>query len=147
MSGFFFNNFSCIFPRGVGIGIGAGVDIRLFFFFFFSFFEIVDRNSIKPAVVVSHANGYIFACSWDEFVPADRLRKMNEENLRLQKELNDNTKPSKRTNPTPNSKAGMKMSSKAGSEDLPGSSGNLPPRGQKRGRELEIEKVCTLSIE
>jgi len=81
--------------------------------------------------------------SWDEFVPADRLRKMNEENLRLQKELNDNTKPSsKRTNPTPNAKAGMKMSSKAGSEDLPGASGTLPPRGQKRGRELEIEKVC-----
>jgi len=81
--------------------------------------------------------------SWDEFVPADRLRKMNEENLRLQKELNDNTKPSsKRTNPTPNAKGGMKMSSKAGSEDLPGASGTLPPRGQKRGRELEIEKVC-----
>ncbi|KAG0636656.1 MRG-domain-containing protein [Tuber brumale] len=79
--------------------------------------------------------------TWDEFVPADRLRKMNEENLRLQKELNDNTKPSsKRTNPTPNAKAGMKMSSKAGSEDLPGASGTLPPRGQKRGRELEIEK-------
>lgn len=85
--------------------------------------------------------------SWDEFVPADRLRKMNEENLRLQKELNDNTKPSsKRTNPTPNAKAGMKMSSKAGSEDLPGASGTLPPRGQKRGRELEIEKVCSESL-
>lgn len=80
--------------------------------------------------------------SWDEFVPADRLRKMNEENLRLQKELNENTKPSSnKPKPTPDSK--KKMTSKAGSEDLPsGSSTTLPPRGQKRGRELEIEKVC-----
>ena len=147
MSGFFLTIFHAFFRGEWALALALALISVFFFFFFFSFFEIVDRNSIKPAVVVSHANGYIFACSWDEFVPADRLRKMNEENLRLQKELNDNTKPSKRTNPTPNSKAGMKMSSKAGSEDLPGSSGNLPPRGQKRGRELEIEKVCTLSIE
>lgn len=64
---------------------------------------------------------------------------MNEENLRLQKELNENTKPtSNKPKPTPDSK--KKMTSKAGSEDLPGSSTTLPPRGQKRGRELEIEK-------
>ncbi|KAI5846545.1 MRG-domain-containing protein [Morchella snyderi] len=78
--------------------------------------------------------------TWDEFVPADRLRKMNEENLRLQKELNENTKPiTNKPKPAPDTK--KKMTSKAGSEDLPtGASTTLPPRGQKRGRELEIEK-------
>ncbi|KAF8539902.1 MRG-domain-containing protein [Trichophaea hybrida] len=74
--------------------------------------------------------------TWDEFVPADRLRKMNEENLRMQKELNDNSKPSKGK---PNAGSGdgkkNKLNSKAGSEDLPG-----PIRCHHRGREMEIEK-------
>ncbi|KAL7268380.1 Esa1p-associated factor [Rhizina undulata] len=82
--------------------------------------------------------------TWDEFVPADRLRKMNEENLRMQKELNENTKPSANSKVKPAPDAKKKINSKAGSEDLPLSAGgatSLPPRGQKRGRELEIEKV------
>ncbi|CCX11469.1 MRG-domain-containing protein [Pyronema domesticum] len=69
--------------------------------------------------------------TWDEFVPADRLRKINEENLRMQKELNDNSKPSK---PKPAAATKAKPS-KAGSEDP-----IIPARGQKRGREIEIEK-------
>ena len=86
-------------------------------------------------------------------MPADRLRKMNEENLRMQKELNENSKPSKNKTGAANSTGGGsvaggvgggsdgktkgKLNSKAGSED-PGST--LPLRGQKRGREMEIEK-------
>ena len=70
----------------------------------------------------------------------------------MQKELNENSKPNKGK---PSGGAGggagsgagnsaaagadskKKLNSKAGSEDLPNS---LPPRGQKRGREMEIEK-------
>lgn len=72
----------------------------------------------------------------------------------MQKELNENSKPSKGK---PSGGAGgsggggagggigggadgkKKLNSKAGSEDLPGPN-SLPPRGQKRGREMEIEK-------
>lgn len=79
--------------------------------------------------------------TWDEHVPADRLRKMNEENLRLQKELNENSKPTNKPKANSDGKKKPNANIKAGSEDPvigPGSS--LPPRGQKRGREIEIEK-------
>ncbi|KAA8901394.1 MRG-domain-containing protein [Sphaerosporella brunnea] len=85
--------------------------------------------------------------TWDEFVPADRLRKMNEENLRMQKELNENTKGAKgsggkvgsnsNVGATPSGGKGGRLNAKAGSEDLPNT---IPARGQKRGREMEIEK-------
>lgn len=65
---------------------------------------------------------------------------MNEENLLMQKELNNSSKPSK-GKPGAMGADGKKnkLTSKAGSEDLPGPN-SLPPRGQKRGREMEIEK-------
>lgn len=75
--------------------------------------------------------------SWDEFVPADRLRKMNEENLRLQRELVENAKPAKKTAATSSRKSLGGATGKAGSEDPPATA---PRAGPKRGRELEIEK-------
>lgn len=62
---------------------------------------------------------------------------MTDENLRLQRELTENSKPAK-------SKSGSKSKGgtggKAGSEDISAGGNSIPPRGQKRGRELEIEK-------
>jgi len=75
--------------------------------------------------------------SWDEYVPADRIRKLTDESLREQKELAERSKAA--TSKGKSSAAAKKHNSKAGSEDP--HSGSIPPsRGQKRGREMEIEK-------
>lgn len=76
---------------------------------------------------------------WDEYVAADRLRKMNDENLLLQKQLTENNKPASASKKPSTTSASSRKSlggTKASSEDPPASA----PRGQKRGRELEIEK-------
>jgi mortality factor 4-like protein 1 len=72
---------------------------------------------------------------------------MNEENLRMQQELTQHSKPAKgagskvgassNVGATPSGGKGGKLNSKAGSEELTNAN---PPRGQKRGREMEIEK-------
>lgn len=61
---------------------------------------------------------------------------MNEDNLRVQKELNENSKPLSKK---PADVKNKKLNTKAGSEDLPVPNA-MPPRGQKRGRDMEIEK-------
>ncbi|KAF8454544.1 MRG-domain-containing protein [Terfezia claveryi] len=80
--------------------------------------------------------------TWDEFVPQDRLRKMTPENLELQKALKEAARPTQKggVKSTPDGKkaSGNMAGGKASSEDF----STAPPtaRGQKRTREMEMEK-------
>ncbi|KAH9817823.1 MRG-domain-containing protein [Melampsora americana] len=71
--------------------------------------------------------------SWDEWVPEDRLLKLNEENLRKQKELNE----ARRLKDLPE-KSNVKDKGSTGSGGL--DKGKKPEgRGTKRSREIGIE--------
>lgn len=81
---------------------------------------------------------------WDDWVPSDRLRKINDENLALAKTLRGQMDELRKTNAPKSVKkrsADSDLSSTRGSEDRQMSAATTG-RGQKRGRDYEIEKVC-----
>ena len=88
---------------------------------------------------------------WDDWVPQDRLRKLNDENRELAKNLKkemDHLRQRTATKATTASSkkkaAGSDLSSTRGSEER-NSSVPATGRGQKRGRDFEIEKVGDVS--
>ena len=89
------------------------------------------------------ANVPVNSASWDDWVPQDRIRKNSEENkelaANLKSELDRMLRPHKAAaNSTKKKAAGSDLSSARGSEER-----QTPAtgRGQKRGRDYEIEKV------
>ena len=87
--------------------------------------------------------------SWDDWVPQDRLRKFSDENKELAQSLKKEMDALRqRTAPKVSAAFGKKknassdLSSTRGSEER-NSSVPVTGRGQKRGRDFEIEKVCT----
>ena len=81
--------------------------------------------------------------SWDDWVPQDRIRKMNEDNkalaANLKFEMDKLLRPKAVAASNKKKAAGSDLSSNRGSEER-----NATPitgRGQKRGRDYEIEKV------
>lgn len=82
--------------------------------------------------------------SWDDWVPQDRIRKMTEENkdlaANLKAEMDLLRKPTKAAALSSKKKgaAGSDLSSTRGSEER---QTPVTGRGQKRGRDFEIEKV------
>lgn len=87
---------------------------------------------------------------WDDWVPQERIRKLTEENKELASNLKKDMEAQRRATTTskPSSISHKKRpfgsdvtSSARGSEDR-SSAAPQPPRGQKRGREIEgIDKV------
>jgi len=86
---------------------------------------------------------YLEPRSWDDWVPHDRIRKFTEENKELAANLKGEMEkllnpPKPKAAPAKKKAAGSDLSSTRGSEE------RLTPvtgRGQKRGRDYEIEKV------
>ena len=118
-------------------------------------------TNIKTSVNWTHTLHYLGYCyyhqrtsitdippssgSWDDWVPQDRIRKNSEENkelaANLKSDLDKMTKPAKTTaQATKKKAAGSDLSSARGSEER---STPVMGRGQKRGRDFEIEKVGT----
>ena len=87
--------------------------------------------------------GWLSGCSWDDWVPEDRLRKLTPENKELAHNLRHDmlqAQRSQRALPTSHKKKAH--SSTRGSEERQTSvAAGTGPRGQKRGRDYEIEKV------
>ena len=86
--------------------------------------------------------------SWDDWVPGDRIRKHTDENRELaqnlKKELDALRKPvAPKAVSSKKKHAGSDLSSARGSEERQ-SSAPATGRGQKRGRDSEIEKVGSL---
>jgi len=86
---------------------------------------------------------------WDDWVSSDRIRKFTDENKELAQSLKrelDNTRKPAPAKVTSNKKkaAGSDLSSTRGSEERQ-SSAPATGRGQKRGRDTEIEKVGSLN--
>lgn len=76
---------------------------------------------------------------WDDWVPADRLRKLNDENRELAKNLkNEMDAVRARMYPKGGSRKKGADSSIRGSEERSITAG---PRGVKRGRDFDIEPV------
>lgn len=101
-----------------------------------------DKKSAPQYLV--HYKGW--KNTWDDWVPQDRLRKLNDENRELAKNLKkemDHLRQRaapKATNASSKKKAaGSDLSSTRGSEER-NSSVPATGRGQKRGRDFEIEK-------
>ena len=104
--------------------------------------------SILPVRFFCHCSGaaqLLICCSWDDWVPHDRLRKFTEENKELaqdlKREMDDSrARAAPKSASTKKKTAGSDFSSARGSEERH-SSLPVTGRGSKRGRDMEIEKV------
>ncbi|KAI9717071.1 MAG: hypothetical protein M1812_005006 [Candelaria pacifica] len=91
--------------------------------------------------------------TWDDWVPQDRLKKFTEENRQLSMNLKKEAEaqrprhaPKAATTSSKKKAIGSDFSSTRGSEDRHSSvQAPTASRGQKRGRDLETEKVCKLA--
>ena len=100
------------------------------------------KIAFQQYIILIHTN----YASWDDWVPEDRLRKLNDENKALATHLRNQyialQKPAKLSMSAATKKktAGSDLSSTRGSEERHAS---LPAtgRGQKRGRDNDIEKA------
>lgn len=117
---------------------------------------ILAQFYINHDVVPAMQALIVYQHSWDDWVPQDRLRKFTEEN----KELAANLKKEMETlNRAQTQKSTSQKKKKAtgsdaaagsvrGSEERHSSVAALSgPRGQKRAREIEIEKVRHLCLQ
>ncbi|ROV97108.1 hypothetical protein VMCG_07502 [Cytospora schulzeri] len=82
--------------------------------------------------------------TWDDWVPQDRIRKLNDENRELASQLNQQARASlqktaKQTGKKINLKNGSDFSSARGSEERTGAAVPMTGRGRKRDFELEHE--------
>jgi hypothetical protein len=88
--------------------------------------------------------------SWDDWVPEDRLRKLSPENRELANSLRHEmlaAQRAQRAQPQPAKK--KTHGSTRGSEDRQTSASAAAPRGQKRMRDYDLEKVsytCAIPI-
>lgn len=83
--------------------------------------------------------------SWDDWVPEDRLRKLTPENRDLANSLRQamlQAQREARAIPT-TTKKNAKGSTRGSEERQTSVAAAAGPRGQKRGRDYEIEKVST----
>lgn len=97
--------------------------------------EVFSWRGVKRVqTLTSHFN------SWDDWVPQDRLRKFTEENRELASTLRRDAEAAfrHRTGQKPLSRKRGGSDSGRGSEERQSS---VPARGNKRGRDNEIEKV------
>ena len=97
--------------------------------------------SLQPVKLILSSNHLL---SWDDWVPHDRLRKLNEENKQLAQSLksemdDQNSRVATKSSTKKKKTAGSDVGSARGSEDRQ----SVPPtsRGQKRGRDYDLEKV------
>ncbi|KAL1864740.1 Esa1p-associated factor [Diaporthe australafricana] len=79
--------------------------------------------------------------TWDDWVPQDRIRKLNDENRELAAQLNQQARASLQKKSGPAKKAGLKngsdFSSARGSEERSGAAATMSGRGRKRDFDLE----------
>ncbi|KAL2293592.1 hypothetical protein FJTKL_05455 [Diaporthe vaccinii] len=82
--------------------------------------------------------------TWDDWVPQDRIRKLNDENRELAAQLNQQARTSMQKKSGPAKKAGLKngsdFSSARGSEERSGAAATLSGRGRKRDFDLENDE-------
>lgn len=108
-----------------------------------------EKDKKSPMQYRVHYKGW--KNTWDDWVPEDRLRKLNDENKELATNLRNlhmaQNKPPKPSISAATKKktAGSDLSSTRGSEERHAS---LPAtgRGQKRGRDNDIEKEETFNL-
>lgn len=83
--------------------------------------------------------------TWDDWVPQDRIRKLNDENRELAAQLNQQARASMQKKSGPAKKAGLKngsdFSSARGSEERSGAAATMSGRGRKR--DFDLENVST----
>lgn len=89
--------------------------------------------------------------SWDDWVSQDRLRKLTDENKELASNLKKDMDALRNRNAKPSVSHKKKVvgtdSSLRGSEERHSSvAAAVPPRGQKRNRDWETEKVCFCAV-
>lgn len=79
--------------------------------------------------------------TWDDWVPQDRIRKLNDENRELAAQLNQQARASMQKKSGPAKKTGLKngsdFSSARGSEERSGAAATMSGRGRKRDFDLE----------
>ncbi|KAF2839617.1 MRG-domain-containing protein [Patellaria atrata CBS 101060] len=108
--------------------------------------KVVDPNDKKsPWSYKVHYKGW--KNTWDDWVPQDRLRKLTDENKELARDLRKeleqlrNPRQNSKALPVSNHKRRFDASSARGSEERHSSvTAGGGPRGQKRGRDFELER-------
>lgn len=87
--------------------------------------------------------------TWDDWVPQDRIRKLNDENRELAAQLNQQARASMQKKSGPAKKAGLKngsdFSSARGSEERSGAAATMSGRGRKRDFDLENVSISPVS--
>ena len=110
----------------------------------FIFSRPLDHPQHCPLPLVAESLTF---CSWDDWVPGDRLRKLSPENRELANNLRHEmlaAQRAARAQPLPAKK--KPQGSIRGSEERQTSvSAVTAPRGQKRMRDNDLEKVSSLA--
>ena len=106
-------------------------------------YSIRTSIGLVPDPVATLTDGSPYLPSWDDWVPQDRIRKMNEDNkalaANLKFEMDKLLRPKAVAASNKKKAAGSDLSSNRGSEERHATP--ITGRGQKRGRDYEIEKV------
>ncbi|KAF2190566.1 NuA4 histone acetyltransferase complex, Eaf3/MRG15 subunit [Zopfia rhizophila CBS 207.26] len=99
----------------------------------------VDPNDKKsPFQYKVHYKGW--KNTWDDWVPEDRLRKLTQENRELANNLKHEMLAAQRAARAPPASKKKAQGSTRGSEERQTSVSAAGPRGQKRGRDYDIER-------
>ena len=106
-------------------------------------YRIGTTIGLVPNPGATLTDGFPRLPSWDDWVPQDRIRKMNEDNkalaANLKFEMDKLLRPKAVAASNKKKAAGSDLSSNRGSEERHATP--ITGRGQKRGRDYEIEKV------
>ena len=101
-------------------------------------------NSFNLLILLTHCSTHLLILSsWDDWVPEDRLRKLSPENRELANNLRHEMLAAQRAARAPPTTAAKKKAqgSTRGSEERQTSVSASGPRGQKRMRDQDLEKV------
>ena len=95
-----------------------------------------------------HQSSLLITLRWDDWVPEDRLRKLSPENRELANNLRHEVLAAQRAAAAKPAAATKKkpQGSARGSEERQSSVSAAVPRGQKRMRDQDLEKVSSRSI-
>lgn len=107
--------------------------------------KIIEIDSTEEGVFRYKIHYKGWKATWDDWVPQDRIRKLNDENRELAAQLNQQARASMQKKSGPAKKAGLKngsdFSSARGSEERSGAAATMSGRGRKR--DFDLENVST----
>lgn len=154
----FCNSYDCVAPQSFDCGLSFFLRSPQLRYLRHSVIQIVRVGFVLQARPYCKSSKWLrqtrltlrpSRASWDDWVPQDRLRKLTDENKQLAQDLKHESDAAHRQRAAPTKATPASTKKKAAGSDLSSTRGSeerhssVPAigRGQKRGRDFEIEKV------